>query len=53
MIAAGLFGLILATVVVVLRGAPRGQVLLLFGITLLAMGLLFRHHMTDPLGLSF
>lgn len=48
-----LFGLILVTAVLVLRGASRAQVLAAYAVSVLAVLLLFRHHMTDPLGLNF
>lgn len=48
-----LFALILATAVLILRGASRVQVLASFAVSAVAVLLLFRHHLTDPLGLSF
>ncbi len=45
--------LLLATVVLVLRGARRGWILGIWFLTLVLMLGLFRYHVTSPLDLSF
>jgi ABC-type nitrate/sulfonate/bicarbonate transport system permease component len=45
--------LILATFLLVVRGASRSHVIAAWAVTTAAMLLLFNHHMTDSLGLNF
>jgi hypothetical protein len=48
-----IMALLLTTVVLVVRGAPRKWILATWLVTLVLMLGLFRYHVTSPLDLSF
>ena len=52
MVASGIFLTLLVLLLRMRRGSWR-SILVLFIVALLAIALLFNHHMTDSLGLSF